>query len=215
MDEHRAAPDIIDVCQRLHQQGLLSGADGNVSVRLGERVLITPSGEPKWRLQAAQLALIDLEGQVLRGHPSSEKLLHLEIYRRAPEAKCVVHAHPPTAIAWSVARPDLPELPAGCLSEIIPAMGALPIVPYARPGTQDMADRVRPYLPRHRALILARHGGLTWGEDLIEALNGMERIEHVARILSSAAGLGGLSELPADEIAALKELRAKIGERLL
>lgn len=214
-EEHRIAHDIIDTCKRLHQQGLLCGAEGNVSVRVGERVMITPSGRSKWRLEPEDLALLDIGGWALRGIPSSECLLHLAIYRSVPSARCVVHAHPPTAVAWSLARPDLREVPVGVLPEIILTMGALPIVPYARPGTEDMAAAVRPYLPRYRAMILARHGAVTWGVDLIEALNGMERIEHVAKVLKCAHELGGVSELPAAEIEALHAIRARIGERLL
>ena len=214
MDETRAAEEIIDACRQLHAQGLLSGADGNLSIRLDDRIVMTPSGLSKIRLQPFDMAELSLNGDAVAGKPSSEKLLHLEVYRSAAKARCVLHAHPPTAVAWSVARPDLREIPAGCLSEVIPAMGALPIVPYARPGTPAMAEAIRPYLPHHRAMILARHGAVTWGEDMVEALNGMERIEHVAKILKCAWELGGLHELPAEEIEALEAIRAGLGERL-
>ncbi len=141
--------------------------------------------------------------------------MHLEVYRRCPAARAVIHAHPPTAVAWTVAQPNLKELPSECLSEVILATGSIPIAPYARPGTQNMGDVLVPFLPQHRALILARHGALTWGEDLEEAYRGMERIEHSAQTLKLAHDLGGLTTLPEGEIKYLKELRKKLGDTLL
>lgn len=161
------------------------------------------------------MTAVDLAGEVLSGKPSNEMLMHLEIYRQCPKAKAVVHAHPPHAVAWSVARPDLAELPATALAEVILTTGGIPIVPYARPGTSAMGEVLRPYLPDHRLMVLSRHGGLSWGEDLDEAVNGMERLEHSAQMLAIAQGLGGLTSLPEDEVRQLKELRKQIGERLL
>ena len=141
--------------------------------------------------------------------------MHLAIYRGSPDARAIVHAHPPTAIAWTVARPGSTELPHDVLPEIVLGVGRIPIVPYARPGTEALAAALQPFLPRHRALILARHGVVCWGETLSEAYNGVERVEHVAQILKSAEELGGLTALPPDEVAELSRLRASAGPRLL
>jgi L-fuculose-phosphate aldolase len=170
---------ICEVARRLHDRNMLAAADGNISFRLSdEQILITPSGIAKGFMKPEQMAVITLQNQVLRGHPSGERLMHLEIYKNCPKAKAVIHAHPPTAIAWSVARPELKELPGDSLSEVILATGSIPFVPYARPGTLDMGTHLTPFLPQHRALILSRHGAVAWGEDLDEAHRGMERIEH-------------------------------------
>src|SRR5688572_13633882 len=140
---------IREVCRRLHARNLIAAADGNVSVRLDDgTVAMTPTGLNKGFLTPGSLARVTLDNRVLHGNPSGERLMHLEVYRRCPEARAVVHAHPPTAVAWSVARPDLTELPSDCLSEIILAVGAIPIVPYARPGTQDMGTVLSNFLPR-------------------------------------------------------------------
>jgi L-fuculose-phosphate aldolase len=215
---HQPESHIIQICQRLYQKNLLAAADGNVSIKVSENeILITPSGLHKGFITEADLARITLDGQVISGNPSSEKLMHLEIYKSCPQAKAVVHAHPPTAIAWSVAFPELTELPADCLSEVILAVGRIPMVPYARPGTQEMGTALRNFLPNHRVMILSRHGALAWGEDLVEAFYGMERLEHVAGILKSAVEMAGpkLSLLDVDEIEYLKELRKKLGPRSL
>ncbi len=206
---------LIDICRSLHRQGFLAAADGNLSYRYGERIHITPSGVAKSAIKPADMAEIDLQGAVLRGKPSSEKLMHLAIYQHCPQARAVVHAHPPHPIALSVAKPELRWLPEGALSELILAVGAVPIVPYARPSTVQLGDNLLPYLPHHRALILSRHGVICWGETLAEAYHGVERLEHAAKVLCLALQMGGISELPDDEIAALKAMREKIGQRIL
>lgn len=211
----RTAKEIVIICERLHARNMLAAADGNISYRISDdEILITPSGLAKGFMQPEQMAVINLKSEVLVGNPSSERLMHLEVFKTT-DAKAIVHAHPPTAIAWSIARPDLQKLPSECLSEVILATGDIPFVPYARPGTQQMADVLKPFLPKHKAMILKNHGALTWGADLDEAYRGMERIEHSAQILMKAQQLGGLHFLPADEIKFLYELREKIGNVLL
>ena len=208
--------DLLDGCRRLHAGGLLAASDGNLSVRLGNGLIaMTPSGVPKARVRLEDLAHLTLEGEILSGRPSSERAMHLAIYRAVPEAKAVVHAHPPTAIAWSLARPELSELPADGLPEVILAAGRIPIVPMAMPGTEAMGANLLPYLPAHRLLILARHGGLCWGEHLDEAVGGLERLEQVAQILWKAETLGGAKPLSTDELKALRALRAKLGPKVI
>ena len=127
----------------------------------------------------------------------------------------IVHAHPPTAIAWSLARPELRELPADALPEVILAAGSIPIVPMAIPGTEAMGTHLLPFLPDHRLLLLARHGGLCWGDTMDEAAGGLERLEQVAVILWKAETLGGAKPLPPAELAELRALRAKLGPRAI
>lgn len=104
--------EALEACRSLHAQGLLAAADGNVSLRLEDgRVAITPRGVAKATLRREDFAFLDLDGTIFSGHPSSERLMHLAVYRTCPEAKAVVHAHPVTAIAWSLAHPDADELP--------------------------------------------------------------------------------------------------------
>jgi L-fuculose-phosphate aldolase len=208
--------EIRDACAHLHGRGLLAAADGNVSVRLpDDSLLITPAGLNKARLPPGSLARVALDGRVLEGHPSTERAMHLAVYRACAHARVVVHAHPPTAIAWTLARPELTELPTDGLPELILAAGRVPIVPYARPGTEEMGTALGPFLPEHRLLLLSRHGALAWGESMEEAVNGIERVEHSALILKAAEELGGLTTLPPLELEALRALRARIGPRLL
>ncbi|MGZ6028135.1 MAG: class II aldolase/adducin family protein [Myxococcaceae bacterium] len=207
--------DIRDACAQLHARGLLAAADGNVSVRQADgSIVLTPAGVNKARLRPGSLARVTLDGRILEGRPSTERAMHLAVYRACPEARVIVHAHPPTAIAWTLARPDLTELPTDALPELLLAAGRVPIVPYARPGTEEMGAVLLPFLPAHRLLLLSRHGALAWGESLEEAVNGIERVEHSAIILKAAAELGGTTPLPESELQALRALKARIGPRL-
>ncbi len=206
---------IIKVCKRLYKRNMLAAADGNISLRVKDGILITPSGQCKAFIEEEDIALVTPENEIKYGNPSSERLMHLAVYNHTGEAKAVVHAHPPTAIAWSVAFPDDKELPNGCLSEIILAAGRIPIVPYARPGTQGMGDVLKGFIDEHKIMILSRHGGLCWGDSLEEATKGMERLEHSAEILYRAKTLGQLTYLNEDEIQALYKLRQQIGNKTL
>lgn len=216
METEALLQSILSGCRRLHAQGLLAAADGNLSARLPDgRIAITPRGVPKAELRIEDFAFLDLDGRILGGNPSSERLMHLAVYRAVPEAKAVVHAHPITAIAWSLARPELEELPSDALPEVIVAAGRIPIVPMALPGTEAMGSQLLPFLPAHRLMILARHGGLAWGESVTEALGAMERLEQVAKILLIAEQLGGAKPLPTADLAELRALRAHLGPKIL
>jgi L-fuculose-phosphate aldolase len=207
---------IPEICRRLHGRNLLAAADGNVSYRVSDgEILFTPTGVNKNYLRGGDLAVVTLRNEIVSGRPSGERLMHLEVYRRCAKARAIVHAHPPTAIAWTVARPELAELPAEALSELILAVGRVPVAPYARPGTLEMGTVLAPFLPECRVILLGRHGAISWGEDLEEAYNGMERLEHIAQILKSAHELGGITTLPPAEVAALRKMRAEMGERTL
>jgi len=204
---------LIDAAKRLYEKNYLAACDGNLSYRIDDsHILITPKGKPKADLNLEDFAIIDINDRIISGEPSSERLMHLSVYKHCPKAKAVIHAHPPTAIAWTIAYPDLKELPNDCMSELIIAAGHIPIAPYALPGSDEMGTSIVPLLPKHRILILARHGALCWGESVQEATNAMERLEHSADILMRAKQLGGLSSLNIEQVSELYKIRESIGE---
>ncbi|PKL79150.1 MAG: class II aldolase family protein [Candidatus Melainabacteria bacterium HGW-Melainabacteria-1] len=207
---------IINHARALHQRGLLVSADGNLSIRLSDdKILITPSALNKSRLRPEDLAVINIDGDILQGRPSSERHMHLEIYRQVPTARAITHAHPPHAIALSLARPYWKSLPVEALPEVLIAAGEIPIVPYARPGTEKMGTSLHPFLPACRLMILARHGAICWGESLDESVDGIERLEQICQILTLAESMGGTTPLPAGELQALRQLRQRIGPKIL
>lgn len=210
MDAHRERRDeIVRVCRRLWEAGLIAGPDGNVSVRLDDdRVIVTPSGVSKVDVAAEQLAIVDLEGAHVAGplRASSEVKMHLRAYRRRADVRAVVHAHPPTATAFGVAGEDFmaPVLP-----EVILQMGGVPLVPYATPGTDAVPDGLEPFLERHDAFLLANHGATTVGATLREAHQRMESLEHAARIIAAARALGRVNELTEKQARVLHEARER------
>lgn len=198
--------------KHLHARGHLVAADGNLSYQIAaDRILITTSKCNKAFMTTDDFAVVDIDNNVIEGKPSSELLLHANVYRCCDTARCVIHAHPPIAIAWTIARPDMAELPAETMSGIVMGVGRIPIVPYARPCTRDLCESIVPFVNDNKVMILARHGALSWGEDILEATNGMERIENCAFILAQAQKLGGLTYLPEDAVIALHKIRKRRG----
>lgn len=206
-----AAREIVRCCRRLWECGLIAGADGNVSVRLGpDRVLVTPRGFLKCDLSASDLVEVSLTGRHLRGREAAttELDLHLTLYRRAVDCTAVVHAHPPTATGYSVAGR---ELEADALPELLLLVGRrVPTIPFAVPGTPEVGRLVAPLVPKHRAVLLANHGAVTWGNSLRIAQIRMESLEHAARILAAARALGRVRRLPR---AAVERLDPEGGKR--
>jgi L-fuculose-phosphate aldolase len=201
------AREIVRCCRGLWDARLIAGADGNVSVRLDrDRLLVTPRGLPKGELRPEDLVEVDLDGNHRKGsrEASSELDLHLRVYRQRKDCGAVVHAHPPTATAFAVAGEGLPG---DVLPEIVLLMGEVPCVPYATSGTRSLGDAIEPYLARHVALLLANHGALTWGGDLVQARIRMESLEHAARILLAARALGRVSRLTREQIDVLERMR--------
>ncbi len=204
-----AARDIVRCCRRLWEAGLIAGADGNVSVRLGpDRLLVTPRGLHKAELTARDLVEVRLSGAHCRGsrRATTELDLHLRAYRRHGDCGAVVHAHPPVATAFAVAGEPIP---ADVLPELILYLGAVPVAPYATTGTPALGDVVEPLLARHVAVLLANHGAVTRGPDLATARIRMESLEHSARILLAARLLGRTTRLSPEQIDALERLRGK------
>jgi L-fuculose-phosphate aldolase len=204
-----AARDIVRCCRRLWEAGLIAGADGNVSVRLGrDRLLVTPRGLPKAELTTRDLVEVSLSGSHRRGsrRATTELDLHLRAYRRHGDCGAVVHAHPPVATGFAVAGEPIP---ADVLPELILYLGDVPVAPYATTGTPALGDVVEPLLARHVAVLLANHGAVTWGPDLATARIRMESLEHSARILLAARLLGRTTRLSPDQIDALDRLRGK------
>lgn len=166
--------------RRLGELGLVSGSSGNVSLRVGEIVLITPTGIPFGRLRAREIVAMDLSGHVLgRGFPSSEWRLHLSILQARPDARAVVHTHSTFAAALASAGKEFPVLH----DEGRLLFGErIQVSSWAPPGTWELARAAVAALGRGRALLLSGHGALTVAPSLSEALMLAEKLEEVAKI---------------------------------
>jgi L-fuculose-phosphate aldolase len=197
---------MIRVGRLLWERGYVAATDGNLSVRLGpDRLLVTPSGVSKGFLSTEDLVVIRPDGEPLSGRrPSSEILMHLEVYHQRPDVNAVVHAHPPVATAFSVAGVSL----ARCvLPEVVVTLGSIPTTEYATPGTTEVPESIRQAIQDHNALILAHHGSLTVGETLWEAYLRLEKVEHVARVTLAAQQLGHVGTLAQEAVDKLTQMR--------
>lgn len=198
--------DILRVCRKLDSLGFVPATDGNVSVRLDDkRVLITPSMLRKGDIKESQLLVTDMAGKVLsgRGRPSSEIKMHLYAYKVRPDIKAIVHAHPPFATAFACAGMDLT---APLLPEVVLTVGPVPLAPYATPSTDEVPRSMAPLIKKHQALLLANHGVLALGRDLEEALQRMERVEHLARVSFLAQALARPKYLNKKQLQSLLDL---------
>lgn len=210
MQDSRALRDeVVGVCRRLWERGLIAGPDGNVSVRLDDgTILVTPAGMSKVEVRPEDLVVAGMDGGRVSGYrePSSEVSLHVRIYSRRADVGAVVHAHPPVATGFAVAGEGFEGF---VLPELIVQLGAVPLVPYATPGTASLPDECEPYIDAHEAFLLANHGAVTTGPTLLEAHQRMESLEHAARITLVARLLGRVNELTPAQVAALLPARSR------
>jgi L-fuculose-phosphate aldolase len=197
--------EILEIGRRLDAKGLITAAEGNLSVKDGDRIFITAGGAYKGRLTPEQVVVTDLEGRVVEGEArvSSELPMHLAIYRARPDVRAVVHAHPPVATAFAVAHVPLDR---PILAEAVLLLGSVPVVPYAPPSTAELASAVASGVAQAQALLLANHGAVTLGESLARAHERMETLEHLARVTLFARLLGGDHPLAAEEVQKLLAL---------
>lgn len=193
MDPHEA---IVVAGARLAAHGLIVGAEGNLSVRLDdERILITPSGRRKDELTAADLVVVPLDPDAARidaqgPPPSSDVAIHRAIYRARPDVTAVVHAHVPAAMALTLAgeAPDPAALP-----ETAFHLPRLPIVPFGRMGSEELAARVaRTFAagePLPGAVLLERHGAVAVGDSVVQAVDRMDLVDVLCRTWRDARSL--------------------------
>jgi len=203
--------DIVEVGRRMYARGYTASNDGNISVRLGsDRLLMTPKNVCKGFMTADMMCITDLAGKKLQGDrdPSSEMLMHLEVYRERPDVSAVVHAHPPTATGFAVAGIPLDR---AVLAEVLTTLGSIPIAEYATPSTRELPQAVGKYIKAHDGMLLANHGALTVGPDLFAAYYKMETIEHFAKISLVARLLGRENVISREEVMRLQELRGTYG----
>jgi L-fuculose-phosphate aldolase len=203
--------DIVEVGRRLYARGYTASNDGNISVRLdAHRLLMTPKSVCKGFMTPDMMCITDLEGRKLQGDrdPSSEMLMHLEVYRQRTDVQAVVHAHPPTATGFAVAGIALDR---AVLAEVLTTLGSVPIAEYATPSSGELPEAVRKYIKAHDGMLLANHGALTVGGDLYGAYYKMETIEHFAHISLVARMLGRENLISREEVLRLQALRGTYG----
>ncbi len=194
-----------------YEKGFVAATDGNLSIRLpGDILLVTPSGTCKGDVTEEMIIKCDMEGNKIGpgGRVTTEILIHQEIYRQRSDVRAVVHAHPPIAIAFTIAGVSLAQC---VIPEVVVTMGSIPTAEYFTPSRPEGQERIRELVKTHDAVMMDRHGSLTMGKDIWEAYRKLEKLEHAAHITYMARQMGNVRTLPADEVERLLNLRGFYG----
>jgi ribulose-5-phosphate 4-epimerase/fuculose-1-phosphate aldolase len=184
MTEAKERDAICAIGQSIFARGLTAGSSGNISVRIDEGWLMTPTNASLGRLDPARLSKLGPDGRLVSGDPpTKESFLHRVMYEEQPSSGAVVHLHSTHSVAVS------------CLAEIDPAdvlppitayylmrVGRLPLIPYFRPGDLALAEAVRGFAGKHHAVLLANHGPVVAGSNLDAAVNAIEELEETAKL---------------------------------
>lgn len=208
--------ELIEICRLLYQRNYCCGTEGNISLRLNDGLILsTASHTCKGRIKASELLLSDLDGNLLpslyqsTGNKLSTELgMHLLVYKRRADVKAIVHAHPATAVGFTVAGKSLSER---ILPEVVCTLGTIPTAPYATPSTDEVPNSIAPYVDDYDAIMLDHHGAITMGTDIWDAYYKMETLERFAQTMLVAEMLGGAQELDPAQLNKLMAIRSVYG----
>ena len=203
---------MIEIGKRIWTRGYVAANDGNFSVRMDDgAVLTTPTGVSKGFMTTDMIIKMSMDGEVISKNrtyrPSSEVKMHLEVYHQRDDIRSVIHAHPPYCTSFAVAGIPLNRC---VLPEAVITLGAVPIAPYGTPSTPEIPESIKPYIRESDAVLLANHGALTLGMDLLTAYHRMETLEHSAHIVFLAIQLGNVNILPEQDVDKLMQVREKM-----
>ena len=203
---------ILEVGRRLRDRFFVASNDGNISARLSDgTVLITPTTVNKGDMRDEDLLTVDADGRVLAGtrRPSSEMKMHLAVYRARPDARAIVHAHPPAATGFAACRLRMDQ--EVILPEVVFGMGKIGFAEYGTPTTEEIPRAVEREIGGCDALLLANHGALTLGDDPMAAFYRMETLEMYARVRLVTKILGQPKALTDSEVVELLKVRERQG----
>jgi L-fuculose-phosphate aldolase len=205
-DTERAA--LAEACHRLAAEGLVIGTAGNLSVRCGEQVVVSPTGCVLSEVAPEEMAVVGLDGSPVDGPaPTSELGLHLGVYRRFEWTGAVVHTHSPMATAVGCVLDELPPIHYGMLE----LGGAVRVAPYATFGSEELHLNVLEALEGHTAALMQNHGTLTCGTSLDSAVHATFLLEWACSLYWHAAQIGTPAVLSDDQLADVAAQVAKLG----
>jgi ribulose-5-phosphate 4-epimerase/fuculose-1-phosphate aldolase len=205
LSEARLREEICRLGESLFQRGLTFGSAGNISARIEDGWLMTPTNVSLGRLDPARLAKLDASGKLVSGDPpTKETFLHRAMYEKREAAGAVVHLHSTHSVAVSVlADVDAEDVLPPLTAYYVMRVGRLPLVPYYPPGDLSLADAVRKLAGKHHAVLLANHGPVVAGSSVDAAANAIEELEETAKLFLLLRG-SKLRLLTAEQVAALK-----------
>lgn len=210
MEEVEARQLICEIGRRMYTKDFIAANEGNLSIRIGDRLLATPTGVCKGFLQPEDLVFTDLTGKQVSGNKevSSEILMHVAVYKHRPDVQAICHGHPVYATAHAVAGIALTE---ALMPEVVLTLGCVPVAPYGTPSTRELADSLVDLVPYYDAILLSNHGAITCGTDLEQSFFRMEVLEHYAKTNILTRILGKQTLLSREDVDKLFDVREKYG----
>jgi len=206
MKEQQLREQMVNLASSLFQRGYVSGGAGNMSAKIPDgNFLATPTGSSFGRLEVDRLSVVDIDGNLVSGdRPSKEVAFHLEIYKNKPECNAIVHTHSTYLTAISCLEGiDHDNAIRACTPYYVMRIGSLPVIPYLKPGDPRIAEELGKRAQNYRAFLLANHGPVVTGTNLIDAVDNTEELEETAKLALLLNGKG-ISYLTNNDIAELK-----------
>jgi len=201
----KAKEEIVKYAKLMEEKGLVIGTSGNISVRVGDNVAITPTTVDYALMKPEDTFLLDMDGEVISGerNPSIEKEMHLEIYKKRENVKAIVHTHSKYASALASLEISIPPI----LDELVNFLGGeIETAKYSIPGSSDLAKNVAGALENRNGVLLSHHGALACGKDLKTAFENALRLERISEIYIIANSIGKPKSIPEESIEMEKDI---------
>ena len=206
MNYNEIIDSLIEIGKRMGSKNYTPGYSGNLSARYGENVIITTSGSSNGYLKPEQFVEIDFSGKAVHSDkkPSSEKLLHLEFYKKRPDINYIIHVHPAGLSAFASSGRDLMK---PVMAENVFYFGGIPLAEYALPSSMDLVNNTSVYFDKYDTVLMANHGVIIGSKTLEDAYQKLEIAEEYARTVIYTEALGGAKLLTKEQADAVLALR--------
>lgn len=199
--------ELIEYGRMAGDKNYTPGISGNLSARCGDMVVITSSGVANGYLTENDFAVVDFDGNAIEGEkPSSERMLHIEFYKKRPEMNYVMHVHSPYLTAFATAGIALDDK---ISPEIIYCFEKIPLAEYSIPGSKKLVEKTSKYFENYDVVLMANHGVIIAGKDIKDAFYKLDLCENYAKTVICAKLLGGAKILPEEEVEKIYLLRQK------
>jgi L-fuculose-phosphate aldolase len=206
MDNQKASNTVVDIAHMMYERRMVTTFEGNVSLRCGDRMYITPTSQCKGDLTEDMVVVLDMAGGIVDGRlrPSSEYRMHLEFYRLRPDITCVVHTHSPYATAFACCRMPIRSR---SYFEAIAMFDTIPVADYGLTGSERIFQGIAKYVDETEVMLLANHGVVSYHADPYQAFYQVEAVEAIAKVLAITRTLGGEHPLDPEDMEDLYRLR--------
>ena len=207
--KNKLIKEIVQYGKLCGEKNFTPGYSGNISARYKKGLLITTSGSSNGYLKTNEIVYTDFEGKSLEKgkKPSSEKFLHIEIYKQRPDINYVIHVHSPYLSAFASAGKDLLE---PIMAENVFYFGGIPLAEYALPSTMELVENTIKYFDKYDAVLMANHGVIIGSKTINDAYQKLELAESYAQVVLNTQILGGAKLLSKEEEQKILDLRSKI-----